>query len=146
MKRHESEIGSWMTAPAVTAEAQTSLLDAYNYMTENDIRRLPITDKNGFLVGILTMSDILRTVPSFFQSNEDLATNLLLQDQKVYQVMTTDPIIIGLEDTVQNAAEMMLEYQVSGLPVLVEGRVAGVITESDIFRLVVKSWGKLVPG
>lgn len=143
MNRHESEIRNWMTTPAVTVLPQTSLLDAYNYMTENDIRRLPVTDKNGFLAGILTMSDILRTVPRFFQ-NEDLATDLLLQDQNVQQVMTTDPIAIGPEDTVQNAAEMMLEYQVSGLPVTSEGRVVGVITESDIFRLVVKSWGELV--
>ncbi|MCB0107418.1 MAG: CBS domain-containing protein [Caldilineaceae bacterium] len=143
MNRHESEVRHWMTAPAVTVQAQTSLLDAYNYMTENDIRRLPVTDKDGFLVGILTMSDILRTVPSFFQ-NEDLATDLLLQDQKVNQVMTADPISIEPDDTVQDAAEAMLEYQVSGLPVTSEGRVVGVITESDIFRLVVKSWGELV--
>ena len=143
MNRHESEVRHWMTAPAVTVQAQTSLLDAYNYMTENDIRRLPVTDKDGFLVGILTMSDILRTVPSFFQ-NEDLATDLLLQDQKVNQVMTADPISIEPDDTVQDAAEAMLEYQVSGLPVISEGRVVGVITESDIFRLVVKSWGELV--
>lgn len=143
MNRHESEIRNWMTAPAVTVQAQTSLLDAYNYMTENDIRRVPVVDKNGFLVGILTMSDILRTIPSFFQ-NEDLATDLLLRDQKVQQVMTTDPLTIEPEDTVQDAAEVMLEYQVSGLPVTAEGRVVGVITESDIFRLVVKSWGELV--
>jgi CBS domain-containing protein len=143
MNRHESEIRNWMTAPALTVQPQTSLLDAYNYMTENDVRRLPVADKNGFLVGILTMSDILRTVPSFFQ-NEDLATDLLLQDQKVSQVMTTDPLTIEPDDTVQDAAEAMLEYQVSGLPVVSEGRVVGVITESDIFRLVVKSWGELV--
>lgn len=143
MNRHESEVRQWMTAPAVTVIAQTSLLDAYNYMTENDIRRLPVVDKNDFLVGILTMSDILRTVPSFFQ-HEDLATDLLLQDQKVQQVMTTDPITVEPDDTVQDAAEAMLEYQVSGLPVTSEGRVVGVITESDIFRLVVKSWGELM--
>ena len=143
MNRHESEIRNWMTAPALTVQSQTSLLDAYNYMTENDVRRLPVADKNGFLVGILTMSDILRTVPSFFQ-NEDLATDLLLQDQKVSQVMTTDPLTIGPEDTVQDAAEVMLEYQVSGLPVVVDGRIVGIITESDIFRLVVKSWTELV--
>ncbi len=143
MNRHESEIRNWMTAPPLTVEPQTPLLDAYNYMTENDVRRLPVADKGGFLVGIITMSDILRTVPRFFQ-NEDLATDLLLQDQRVQQVMTTDPLIIGPEETVQDAAELMLEYQVSGLPVVANGRIVGIITESDIFRLVVKSWGELV--
>jgi CBS domain-containing protein len=143
MNRHESEIRNWMTASPLTVQPQTSLLDAYNYMTENDVRRLPVADKDGFLAGIITMSDILRTVPRFFQ-NEDMATDLLLQDQRVQQIMTTDPIIIGPEDTIQDAAELMLEYQVSGLPVVAEGRIVGIITESDIFRLVVKSWGELV--
>ena len=143
MNRHESEIRNWMTAPPLTVQPQTSLLDAYNYMTENDVRRLPVADKDGFLVGIITRSDILRTVPRFFQ-NEDLATDLLLQDQRVQQVMTTDPLIIGPDDTVQDAAEIMLEYQVSGLPVVAEGHIVGIITESDIFRLVVKSWGELI--
>ena len=94
-------------------------------------------------MGILTLSDVMRTMPLFFQS-ADLSTDLLLNDQSVSQVMTTDPITIAPDASVQDAAELMLEYQVSGLPVIEDGRVAGIITESDIFRLVVRSWGELV--
>ena len=143
MNRHEAEVRQWMTAPPVVATAQTSLLDAYQYMNENDIRRLPVVTRDHMLVGILTMSDIQRTIPLFFQG-ADLATDLLLNDQKVQQVMTQDPITIDPDDTIRDAAELMLEYQISGLPVVENGRVVGVITESDIFRLVVKSWGELV--
>lgn len=143
MNRHEAEVRKWMTAPPIVVTAQTSLLDAYQYMNENDIRRVPVVNRDNMLVGILTMSDIQRTVPLFFQG-ADLATDLLLNDQKVQQVMTQDPITIEPEDTIQDAAELMLEYQVSGLPVVENGRVVGVITESDIFRLVVKSWGELI--
>ncbi len=143
MNRHEAEVRNWMTAPPVVVTAQTSLLDAYQYMNENDIRRLPVVTRDNMLVGILTMSDIQRTIPLFFQGT-DLATDLLLNDQKVQQVMTQDPITITPDDTIQDAAEMMLEYQISGLPVVENGRVVGVITESDIFRLVVKSWGELI--
>ena len=143
MNRHEAEVRQWMTAPPVVATAQTSLLDAYQYMNENDIRRLPVVTRDHMLVGILTMSDIQRTIPLFFQGT-DLATDLLLNDQKVQQVMTQDPITIDPDDTIRDAAELMLEYQISGLPVVENGRVVGVITESDIFRLVVKSWGELV--
>lgn len=143
MNRHEAEVRKWMTAPPIVVTAQTSLLDAYQYMNENDIRRVPVVSRDNMLVGILTMSDIQRTVPLFFQGG-DLATDLLLNDQKVQQVMTQDPITIEPEDTIQDAAELMLEYQVSGLPVVENGRVVGVITESDIFRLVVKSWGELI--
>lgn len=143
MNRHEAEVRKWMTAPPIVVTAQTSLLDAYQYMNENDIRRVPVVSRDNMLVGILTMSDIQRTVPLFFQGG-DLATDLLLNDQKVQQVMTQDPITLEPEDTIQDAAELMLEYQVSGLPVVENGRVVGVITESDIFRLVVKSWGELI--
>ena len=143
MNRHEAEVRQWMTAPPVVVTAQTSLLDAYQYMNENDIRRLPVVTRDNMLVGILTMSDIQRTIPLFFQGT-DLATDLLLNDQKVQQVMTQDPITIDPDDTIRDAAELMLEYQISGLPVVENGRVVGVITESDIFRLVVKSWGELV--
>jgi len=143
MNRHEAEVRNWMTAPPIVVTAQTSLLDAYQYMNENDIRRLPVVNRDTMLVGILTMSDIQRTIPLFFQGG-DLATDLLLNDQKVQQVMTQDPITIEPDATIQDAAELMLEYQVSGLPVVENGRVVGVITESDIFRLVVKSWGELI--
>jgi len=125
MNRRASEVCKWMTAPALTVSPQTSVLEAYNYMTEHDIRRVPVVDRRNGLVGILTMSDVLRTVPLFFQ-NTDL------------------PITIAPDASVQDAAELMLEYQVSGLPVIEDGHVVGIITESDIFRLVVRSWGELV--
>lgn len=143
MNRRESEVRNWMTAPALVVTQETSLLEAYNFMTEHDIRRVPVVDRRHTLVGILTLSDVQRTVPLFFQGS-DLSTDLLLNDQRVNQVMTTDPLTISPDATVQDAAELMLEYQVSGLPVIEDGRVVGIITESDIFRLVVRSWGELV--
>lgn len=143
MNRRESEVRNWMTAPALVVTQETSLLEAYNFMTEHDIRRVPVVDRRHTLVGILTLSDVQRTVPLFFQGS-DLSTDLLLNDQRVNQVMTTDPLTISPDATVQDAAELMLEYQVSGLPVIEDGRVVGIITESDIFRLVVRSWGALV--
>lgn len=143
MNRRASEVRNWMTTPALTVMPNSSVLEAYNYMTEHDIRRVPVVDRHNGLMGILTMSDVLRTVPLFFQ-NTDLSTDLLLNDQQVSQIMTTDPITIAPDVTVQDAAELMLEYQVSGLPVIEDGRVIGIITESDIFRLVVRSWSELV--
>lgn len=142
MNRRESEVRNWMTSPALVVTQETPLLEAYNYMTERDIRRVPVVDRRNGLVGIVTMSDVLRTVPLFFQ-NIDLSTDLLLNDQRVSQVMTTDPLTIAPDDTIQDAAELMLEYQVSGLPVIEDGRVVGIITESDIFRMVVHSWREL---
>jgi CBS domain-containing protein len=57
--------------------------------------------------------------------------------------MTADPLTIGPEATIGEAAQLMLDHKVSGLPVIEDdGRVVGIITESDIFRLVVREWNK----
>ena len=72
----------------------------------------------------------------------DTETRLLLTEKCVRDVATYDPVTINPSATIQEAAERMLEYQVSGLPVVRNGKVIGIITESDIFRLVVESWAE----
>jgi acetoin utilization protein AcuB len=107
-------------------------------MVENEIRRLPVVEKDE-LVGIITLSDVLGAIPSLLE-DLDTETKLSLTDRRVRMVMAWDPVTVDPEDTVQEAAERMLEYQVSGLPVVSGGRPVGIITESDIFRLVVEGW------
>ncbi|MCB0043656.1 MAG: CBS domain-containing protein, partial [Caldilinea sp.] len=75
-------------------------------------------------------------------SEDDRETRLLAATRKVGEIMTWDPVTVDPEDTIQDAAERMLEYQVSGLPVVDGTRLVGIITESDIFRLVVESWSE----
>ena len=96
--------------------------------------------RDGDLIGIITLSDILRTIPELLVET-DSETRLLRGTQKVREVVTRDPVTVDPEDTIQETAERMLEYQVSGLPVVDGNRPVGIITESDIFRLVVESWG-----
>lgn len=136
--RHRSQVADWMTRDPITIAPDASLVTAYELMSENEIRRLPVVEK-GEMVGIITLSDVLRAMPGL---REDLntETKLSLTDQTVRLTMTWDPVTVDPEDTIQEAAERMLEYQVSGLPVVSGGRAVGIITESDIFRLVVESW------
>lgn len=143
MKRHLSDVGSWMTSPALTIRPQTSLFEAYNLMYENDVRRLPVVDRDGTLVGILTMSDVQQASPIVPGDDDDTARRLLVSVQTVEEIMTPDPVTVTIDDTVRDAAERMLEYEVSGLPVIEGDRVIGIITESDIFRLVVESWADI---
>ena len=138
MGKQRTQVADWMTSNPVTATMDMSLAEAYELMSENEIRRLLVT-RDGELVGIITMSDILRTIPALLVE-ADRETRLLRGTQQVREVVTRDPVTVDPEDTVQDTAERMLEYQVSGLPV-VDGRTpVGIITESDIFRLVVESW------
>jgi CBS domain-containing protein len=116
------------------------LVEAYNLMFDNEIRRLPVVEGDE-LVGIVTLSDILQATPGR-PDDADLETRLELSSHTVRDMMTYDPITIAPEETIQEAAERMLEYKVSGLPVLQNGRVVGIVTESDIFKLFVETWSE----
>ena len=134
-------VSDWMTPDPVTTTWDMTLAEAYELMLEHEVRRLLVT-RDDELAGIVTLSDILRTIPAIL-SETDRETRLLISSHTVRDVMTRDPVAVDGEETIQAAAERMPEYQVSGLPV-VEGRTpVGIITESDIFRLVVESWGGL---
>jgi acetoin utilization protein AcuB len=138
-KRHQSEVQDWMTENPATTSPDATLAAAYDLMLEREVRRLPVVDHD--LVGIITMGDIVRHAPVTGE-DVDTETRLLLTEKCVRDVATYDPITINPSATIQEAAERMLEYQVSGLPVVRNGKVIGIITESDIFRLVVESWAE----
>jgi acetoin utilization protein AcuB len=139
MKRHLSQVNDWMTRDPITITSDASLAVAWDLMQEQGVRRLIVADRE--FLGIVTLSDILRVMPLREETN-DRETRLLMTTRRVRDVMTYDPVTVDPEDTIQEAAERMLEYEVSGLPVLDGERVVGIITESDIFRLVVESWAE----
>jgi CBS domain-containing protein len=61
------------------------------------------------------------------------------------QIMTHNPVTVRTDTTVSEAAQIMLKRKISGLPVLEDGQLVGIITESDIFRLVVRTWQEEPP-
>ncbi|HSR63790.1 MAG TPA: CBS domain-containing protein [Gammaproteobacteria bacterium] len=130
-----------MTPYLITIDRYATLAEAYEIMVKNKIRRIPVViDKK--LVGIITMSDILEAKPSDVghSLNSD-EMNELLSTITVDTVMTKKPLEIYQTDTLGHAAEMMLDEKIGGLPVLDANRnLVGLITESDIFRTVVKKW------
>ncbi len=139
IKRHLTEVQDWMSENVIVVAPDASLADAYALMIENEVRRLPVVDRE--LIGIITYSDILRHVPVSVEEADE-ATRILLTQRTVREAMTYSPITISPSATIQEAAERMLEYQVSGLPAVRNGQAVGMITESDIFRLVVESWSE----
>lgn len=139
--RHQTEVRDWMTPEPVTVAPDAPIAEAWRLMEENEVRRLPVVNKQRELVGIVTRSDLLQHVP-FFPDEDDLEDELPYINLTVEEVMSFDPISIESTDTIQEAAELMLETKVSGLPVAAGNRLVGIITESDIFRLVVAEWGE----
>lgn len=140
MKKRKELIKDWMTKNVVVASPDTTLPEAHRLMTEMNIRRLPVVDGEK-LVGIVTRGDIRGAEPSDATTLSIWELNYLLAKLKVSEIMTRKPITTNPEATIGVAAQLMLDNKVSGLPVVNdEGKVVGIITESDIFRLVASDW------
>ncbi len=134
----EHEIRYWMRAPAVTANIAAFLSDTLALMREHDIRRLPIVVDTGELRGIITQGDI-RGADVFRAAGLDpLDIAEALRQIRVYEVMTENPITVLPDTSLREAALLMIENKIGGLPVVDEDNiVVGIITESDLFEALV---------
>jgi acetoin utilization protein AcuB len=130
----------WMTGDVITITPDTTLREAHDLMNEKGIRRLPVV-RDGKIVGIVTLGDIRGAEPSRASSLSIWEVNHLLTKLKVSEIMTRNPATIQQNASIGEAAKLMLEQKFSGLPVVDdENHLVGIITESDIFRLVVNEW------
>lgn len=133
-------VREWMTADVITVTPDTTLPEADRLIVDNMIRRLPVI-KNGKLVGICTYGDIREARPSPATSLSIWELNYLLSQLTMGEIMTANPVTISPKATIGEAARLMLKNQISGLPVVDNHHhLVGIITESDIFRLVVQQW------
>lgn len=135
--KHEL-VRDWMTEEVIVISQDSSLPEAHQKMISEDIRRLPVVDEENHLVGMITLSDVRSVSPSPATSVSIFEMNYLLSSLEVKRVMASDPETIRPDQTVKEAANIMLENQISGLPVIDDQKqICGIITESDIFRMVV---------
>ncbi|MCB0181736.1 MAG: CBS domain-containing protein, partial [Anaerolineae bacterium] len=104
--------------------------------------RLTVIDDENNLLGILTLGDIREASASDATSLNIWELNYLLEKLAVRKIMTPNPITVYVNDSITTAASMMLENKISGLPVLdpADDSLVGIITESDIFSMVVQTW------
>lgn len=137
---NEIFVKEWMSSPVTVVERDTSVADAYNTMMQRGIRRLPVVDGE-CLVGIVTLGDLREARPSPASSLSIYELNYLLAKLTVGQVMTYDPYTVTPTTPIQQATRIMLDHKVSGLPVVdAEGKPVGIITETDVFRMIVDQW------
>ena len=135
-------VRDWMTRDIITTTPTTPLGHARKLMIENNIRRLPVVGDEG-LVGIITRNDIHEAEPAEMSSVSIWELHQLLSRLYVKGEMTPNPITVTPDDTIGHAANLMLKNKVGGLPVVAaNGQLVGIITESDIFRLVVRELGE----
>ncbi len=135
MQTNQLFIRDFMTTPVITITPSMTLAMAYDLMADREIRRLPVIDAQGELVGLITLSDIQRLVPLSNQA-KDVPAHLMLEAGKVSDIMATDIATVIPDDKLQVASDLMIERKISGLPVVEQNRPIGMITESDIFKVV----------
>jgi len=130
-------VRDWMTSPVVTIPPTMSVHAAHRLMTDRRIRRLPVV-QDGRLVGIVTLGDLRAAEPSGATSLSRAEILTLLDDLHVSEIMHRAVFTVSPDTPIREAAGMMLVHRVSGLPVVKEGVIIGMITESDIFRMLVR--------
>ena len=131
-----------MTTPAMTVTPDTSFQDALKLMRDHKFRRIPVVDHEGKLIGIVSERDLLHASPSPATSLSVWEVNYLLWKLKVADIMTHHVITIDQDAPIEDAANLMVTRKIGGLPVVDHaGKVAGVITETDIFKAFAEMLG-----
>lgn len=138
-------VGQYMTRNVITVSPDTSHRTALDLMREKKIRRLPVVQGNR-LIGIVSQEELLSTAPSPATTLSVYEIVSLLDQLQVRQIMVHPVITIASECPLQDAAQIMLEHHIGCLPVMQGGEVAGIITETDIMRVLVMVLGGGQPG
>jgi len=132
----------WMSKDVVTVDEDASMMEVSQLMREHNIRRVPVLNKRGKLVGIVTDRDIKAASPSKATTLDIHELYYLLSKLKVREVMTKNPYTVDPEDTVEKAAVIMLAKKVAGLPVVEKkGDLVGIMTQGDVFRVLTSITG-----
>ena len=135
-----------MTAHPVTVTPETSLHDALRAMREAKVRRLPVLGKAGKLVGIVLEKDLLYASPSPATSLSVYELNYLVSKITVNELMTRDVVTVSEDCPLEEAARIMVDNNISGLPVMRGDTLVGMITESDLFKIFLELLGARTMG
>ena len=135
-------VKEWMTKEVLTITPETSMMKASRLMKDKGVRRLPVVDENMRVVGIASDRDIKEASPSKATTLDMHELYYLLSELKIKDIMTKSPICAEPDDSVESVALVMMGRKIGGMPVVDKDRkIVGIITESDIFRVLVSITG-----
>jgi acetoin utilization protein AcuB len=133
-------VGERMSKPVITISTDTPIPDALNLMKREHIRRAPVV-KDGKLVGIITDNDLRNASPSQATTLSIWEMNYLLSKITVTEIMSKNVMTVTEDTPIESAARIMADNKIGGLPVLRNGNVVGIITETDLFKLFLELLG-----
>jgi len=135
------KVGQRMTRNPITITPDVTVPEAQAIMRREKIKRLPVLDSKGKLVGIVTTLDLIHASPSPATSLDIYELHYLLSKLKVEKVMTRKVITVDEDLPIEEAARIMADNGISGLPVMRGNVLIGIITETDLFKLFIELFG-----
>ena len=133
-------VGERMSRPVITISPDLPIIDALGLMKHEGIRRTPVV-KGGALVGIVSDKDLLNASPSPATSLSVWEVNYLLSKITVREVMTKIVLTVNENTPIEEAARIMADNKIGGLPVMKEDQIVGIITETDLFKVFLELMG-----
>lgn len=130
-----------MTRNPFTADVDTPVADAQAMMRREKIHRLPVLSHGKQLAGIVSEKDLLYASPSPATTLNVYEMSNLLSRLKVEQVMTREVVTVEEDTLIEDAARIMVDSNIGGLPVMSDGHLVGIVTESDIFKQFIELFG-----
>jgi acetoin utilization protein AcuB len=130
-----------MTRDPVVIHDDTPIDEAMKIMRDNKVRRLPVLNDKGALVGIVSERDLLYASPSPATSLSIHEIHYLISKITVDEVMIKDVITVSEYTPLEEAARIMADHKIGGLPVVSNGKLVGIITETDLFKIFLELLG-----
>jgi len=134
-------VGERMSKPVITIRPETSMPDALDLMHKEHIRRLPVVNRRGELIGIVTEADLIKASPSEATTLSIYEVTYLLGKLTVDRLMSKEVITVTEDMPIEEAARIMADNHFSGLPVMRGKELVGIITETSLFRIFLELLG-----
>jgi acetoin utilization protein AcuB len=135
-----------MTPNPICGHPEMPVTEAQTLMRDRNIRHLPIVDEENTLVGLITQRSLARALPSDVSSFSRFEISYILAKIKARDVMVEDVITIGEDTAIEEAARIMADRRIGCLPVMQDGALVGIITDNDLFTIMVDLLGARRPG
>ena len=135
-----------MTPNPICGHPDMPVTEAQELMRDRGIRHLPIVDEGGKLVGLITQRSLLRALPSDVSNFSRFEVSYVLAKIKVREVMVRDVLTVGEDTALEEAARIMADRKLGCLPVMRGDTLAGIITDNDVFAIMVDLLGARRPG
>lgn len=133
------KVERWMTQPALVAPATMTVPEARRFMQQQCIRRLPVVNDAEELVGILTEGDIAHVSGSPETDVQQYDLHHTVRDLPIHEIMSRNVVTVTADARMEQVAQLLLEHRIGGVPVVEGKRVVGVVSATDLFRLIANS-------